>query len=170
MDNTSEEKILVEREPFFVGIALVLSIFEEEEFVCTLSESTKSWDDDDLVSDWGRKTYVTYSICSNDKKLASHKMMSSYVVGTNGCVDDQKVNMDLFAKYSEIKEIISPLFEKYPYLSYILDRIKDKCTKSYGSIDQLQILEIAKNYVNKYLVNEEKCKVLNKFSSCINAQ
>ncbi len=157
-----KEIILVERKPFFYGLATVLSIFESKNFDCLETRKKEGWEEEDEFYDCCTRYFRTYAICIGEQQLISHTMEEFYYREKGHDPIIRRDNEDVFARYEEIRNLIEPLTIEYPYLIYFINQVKQICLTNQGKLTEAQMLMIAKDYANLNFNTENRCDILNK--------
>lgn len=128
-DNT----LLVNRKTIFQEIALLMTMMENQKFVCKERECMEAWHDGrDFCGNWGSNILRTYSIVTeNDVEIFSHtEAKNSIFVGKKtGEVEVLNGDIDCFVSYDILKEYFYSFLDSYPYFSEFFEEILNRENK-----------------------------------------
>lgn len=158
-----KEQNMFERKTIIKGIILLLTIFEHKQFNFEEQTNIKCWDDwEKNVNDWGVIKDRTYIIKNNNIEIYSQTLKSDFIKGANDKIIIQKEDIDKYVSFEEMGNSLNELYKQFPYLKPIMQLIEQICIKKDDLINETDILNAARTYVDSTIKSNPRRIFLNK--------
>lgn len=154
------DNIVVNRDDFFKYLLFELTKHEGLDF-CLIREDdikTSKLPGGNAID---KKYFSTLSICLDDRKVISHTILTSDVIidGVHiNPVDGKSTRNNV--PFSSLRKLVEPLYKSYPYLSDVIEKIKNELIDVNSSLYERLMLDrkVTFNYLALILSRVEKSK------------
>lgn len=155
------DNIVVNRDDFFKYLLFELTKHEGLDF-CLIREDdikTSKLPDGNAID---KKYFSTLSICLDNRKVISHTILTSDVIidGVHVTPVDGKCTSNNVS-FSSLRKLVEPLYKIYPYLSSVVDKIKNELIDAANSELYGRLMldrKVVFNYLAIILSRVEKSK------------
>lgn len=136
-----DQRLYLDRETLFNGITFILNCFEGSgfEFKKTFSANTRYLHS---FNEYVGESYATYKIVRGEETILKDMREAYQMEDGKVYVGDKKMNLD----FTQVVDLLEPLYTSYPYLKGIIDKMRIAILLD-GSIDEMDILNLARDYV-----------------------